>query len=209
MLKNRWRLDGPPLYSALFSVFQSLLADLSSRSTEFDSVAADADANTRDRRHKELDDLRHLAGSVQKRVSLRLEKLAPIVDQWHEFDSRLAGELTRLDDISGRLSVDRPDAKSSPSVLREEQRECSNILHSLEGTRQDVFQVINSGRQILQGVDCPRVAEQIRELEQKYNVLVNKAAVRTESYVIYRLSVLLYYFFFCKISKSHLMILMA
>jgi len=141
-----------------------------------------ADAGLREKLRQRITDLHDLASSLKDKLSSRIETMSCQAVIWREFESHVLEQTMRLDSIADSLSADVAD-KNSPEALLQKLDDCNALLDELTSHRQDVFEVITAGRQILQHVDCPGIVNQMKDLEQQYYYLVDKANSQNEPYV--------------------------
>ena len=124
-------------------------------------------------RHRRLANLNHV---VQDRASILGQKMERQIQNWDQFSDRFSEMQAWLNQLRSRMpeAIDEAETLQPLDQLRKVIWNHHNIQKALEERKASMYEVVDQGRQLVHGVQCPGLEAEVTEFAEQWVELSNR-----------------------------------
>ena len=160
----------------------AFFSDLESHRTLLDALQQKVDPSTKQRflpSHTRLTNLTHV---VQDKAGLQGQRLERLAAQWRAFQEQFNDMRTWLD----RLDRQMPEPMQEDDPIDELRRKIwdfHSVQSALAEEKANMYQTVDRGRQLVQGVSCPTLDSDVTEFSEHWVQLNNDVDAELKRFV--------------------------
>lgn len=146
-----------------------------SHQTLVETIGLKVEPQEKERYHSSHVRLNSLALAVLDKANAQEMKMKQAVDQWSEVGPQLKEKIAWMENVEKRLP--RPTSETdSIEALEQRLQDLQVIQRELEAEKGPIFQVVESGRQLLKLVACPALSRKLDDFVDRHKKLNNEVA---------------------------------
>src|SRR6218665_859052 len=161
---------------------QEFFQDLVSHQTLVETIGQKVELHERQRYLTSHARLNNMALGVLDKANAQEMRLKQAVDQWSDVGPQLKEKIAFLESVEKRLP--RPTGENdSMEGLEQRIRDLQVVQRELEAEKGSIFQVVESGRQLLKLVACPALTRKLDDFVDRHKKLSDELAEEVKRYV--------------------------